>query len=121
MLQVMEFCEKYGVSPSTVVCLEDTQSRKDPYPSQLTTEQLFTQVLDIFGRPSRRFYETLEMLAEDHGEKAELAHIISKDGKERFKELAKETVTFADLLQMFKSCKLDLPHLIDHVPRIKPR
>lgn len=32
-----------------------------------SVEQIFTQVLDIFGRPSRRFYELLTMLATDRG------------------------------------------------------
>ncbi len=87
----------------------------------MTASQLFTEVLDIFGKPPRRFYETLQMAATDESEKAEIEHILSKEGKDQMKELSKETVTYADLMKKFPSSKLSLEYLIDHVPRIKPR
>jgi len=42
-------------------------------------------------------------------------------GKEKMKELAKETPTFADLMKMYPSTKLSLEYILDHVPMIKPR
>jgi len=39
-------------------------------------------VLDVFGRPSRRFYEFLSLVAKDETEKQEIRHILSKEGKD---------------------------------------
>lgn len=75
----------------------------------------------MFGRPSRRFLETLAISAKDEKEKAEIEFILSKEGKSRLQELQKETVTYADLMKLFPSSKLSLEYLIDHVPKIKPR
>ena len=33
------------------------------------------------GKPIRRFYEFLSVVAKDEGEKKQLKHLISKDGK----------------------------------------
>lgn len=119
--EVNEFLEEYGINPNAIVHLEDTQDRKDPLPSTVSTSQLFTEVLDVFGKPSRRFYETLAIAAQDEGEKKRIEHLLSKEGKDDLKELAKETMTHADLLKMFPSTKLSLEYLLDHIPRIRPR
>jgi sulfite reductase alpha subunit-like flavoprotein len=139
---VDEFCTDYDLSPDSILCLEDTQvtmlsvlfiscecllkhlvlqGRKDPLPGTMTARQLFTEVLDMFGKPSRRFYETLSIAATDPSEKAELEHLLSKEGKDDLKKLTKETVTYADLLKKYPSSKLNLEYILDHVPRIKPR
>ena len=97
------------------------QGRKDPLPSTLTASQLFTEVLDMFGKPSRRFYETLQIASSDASEKAEIEHLLSKEGKDDFRALVNETTTYADLMKKFPSNKLQLEYILDHVPRIKPR
>ena len=119
--EVLEFCDDYGLHANSVVTLEDTQGRKQPLPANLTHSQLFTEVLDIFGKPPRRFFETLQMAATDEKEKAEIEFLLSKDGKEKMKEYLKETITYADLMKLYPSAKLNLEYLVDHVPRIKPR
>ena len=119
--EVNEFLESYGINPNSVIQLEDTQDRKDPLPACMSASQLFTEVLDTFGKPSRRFYETLAIAAQDPEEKARIEHLLSKEGKEDLKELQKETPTYADLLKMFPSTKMSMEYLIDHIPRIRPR
>jgi len=42
---------------------------------------LFTEVLDIFGRPNRAFYDFLSIYAKDEKHKSTLKHLISKEGK----------------------------------------
>jgi hypothetical protein len=37
--------------------------------------------LDVFGRPSRRFYEFLRLVATNEEEKKQITHILSKEGK----------------------------------------
>jgi len=86
-----------------------------------TVEQVFTQVLDLFGRPGRRFYESLSKFAQDQKEKAKLEFLGSSDGGPAFKKRVDDTVTFADLIKEFSSCKLTIPKLMEIIPHIKPR
>ena len=117
----MQWCQEYGINPDSVLELEDLQGRKETLPTIATASQLFTEVLDIFGKPARRFYETLQMAAKDDAERKEIEFLLSKEGKPKMKELIKESVTYADLLKRYPSSKLSLDYLLDYVPRIKPR
>ena len=119
--EVLQWCAEYGIDHTSVLKLSDLQERKGALPPVVTVGQLFTEVLDIFGKPPRRFYETLQMAAKEGSERSELEFLLSKDGKDKMKELIKETVTYADLLKMFQSSRLELDYLLDHIPRIKPR
>jgi len=82
---------------------------------------MFNEVLDIFGKPGRRFYEFLGMVAEDQKEKTHLRHLLTKDGQADFKALVEDTVTYADLMEMFPSCKVNMESVLDFIPNIKPR
>ena len=119
--EVLEWCESYGLNPNSVLKLDDLQGRKEVLPPVVKTGQIFTEVLDIFGKPARRFYETLQMAAKDENEKKEIEYLLSKEGKPKMKELMKVTPTYADLMKLYPSSKLNLEYLLDHVPRIKPR
>ena len=118
---VGEFLNFYGMGPETVINLEDTHGLKDPLPGIVSAKQLFTEVLDIFGRPNRRFYEMLEIAATDEAEKKELEFILTKEGQSMYQENIKETTHYADLLKKYPSAKVKLDTLVDYVPRIKPR
>lgn len=118
--KVSAFCEWYGLNEHAVLRLEDTLSdRNEPLPSNLTVQQLFGQVLDVFGRPKRRFYELLSLVATDAAEQAVLEGL-SKGGDEYAANVA-ETVSHADLLRRFRSARPSVEHLMDYIPRIKPR
>ncbi|XP_013418498.1 uncharacterized protein LOC106179427 isoform X2 [Lingula anatina] len=119
--EVNQFLGDCGINPEHTVTLEDTSGRKEPLPPVISAGRLFGEVLDIFGRPSRRFYETMSIAASDPSEKKELEYILSKDGADKMKELVKETVTYADLMKKYPSAKMPLDYMVDHVPRIKPR
>ena len=68
--------------------------------------------MDIFGRPSRSFYEFLRLVATDEEEKKKIAHILSKEGKNQMQELIQETTTYADLLIKFPSAVPKLEYLV---------
>lgn len=118
---VDEFFDSYKIDKKAVALLEDKLNRKDVLPPVMGVKQLFTEVLDLFGRPTRRFYETLAIAAQDEDEKADLEHILTKEGGDKYKQMVAETVTHADLLLQYPSTKLSIDYLIDHIPRIKPR
>jgi len=116
--QVSAFCEWYGFNENDVIRLVDNMAdRKDALPENITIGQLFTQVLDVFGRPKRRFYELLSLVATDESERGALENI----SNEQYKSNIAETKTHADLLKEYPSARPSIEHMIDYIPRIKPR
>jgi sulfite reductase (NADPH) flavoprotein alpha-component len=92
--------------------------------------------LDLFGRPSKKFYQQLAELAKNkvrpsvkyfcththsQAEKDKLLWIIGAEGKDDFKQRVDETTTYADLLREFTSAKPTVEQLIELIPPIKPR
>jgi sulfite reductase (NADPH) flavoprotein alpha-component len=83
---------------------------------------LFTDVLDIFGRPSKNFLNDLSKVAPPGEDRNRLKYLVSDEGKEAFtEEIAGESLTFAEVLLKFPSAKPDLNQLITMLPLIKPR
>jgi len=96
--------------------------RENPeLPEVCTADQIFTQVLDIFGRPKRQFYEALQCYTQSSSEKEELTHLVSKEGRDDLRAIIDDTYTYADLMKRFPDSKLPLDYLMDFVPNIKPR
>lgn len=123
---VVTFLRAYGVDPDALVTIPVVAKGKHaaadaPTEETLTYFQLFSQVLDVFGRPSKKFYQALLDLATDAKEKETLAHLLDAEGKDEYKRRVDETTTYAELLEEFKSARPTLAHLIALVPRIKPR
>ena len=117
--RVEEFCKWYGLNVNDVIMIEDRNEdrmKKDPFPEHMTVMQLFSQVLDIFGRLKKRFYE-LSLVATDENEKSRLMNL----SNEEYKYNIGETFNHADLLQIFPSARPSIEHMIDYIPRIKPR
>jgi sulfite reductase (NADPH) flavoprotein alpha-component len=114
----------FGLFEDDVIQLEDVaHSRpKNPLPKSLTAKCLFEQVLDLFGKPKRRFYEMMATLAEDETEKADLQRLLSAEGKEDLNSMTKvETVNHMDVLRMFPKTRPSVAQLLDYVPDIRPR
>jgi len=117
---VNAFLEFYGMKATDVISIQDTTD-SGKLPEVVTGEQAFAQILDLFGRPSRRFYGLLAMLAKDPAHAAEIQHLMSKEGKEDFKAFLKETPSYFDLMKKWDSAKVPLDLLLEYVPNIKPR
>jgi len=121
------FCEWYGINPDDVYSVEPKadvdKRRKVAYQRPLPIWQMFSEVMDIFGRPNKFFYKSLAKFAADEKEKAELSLIAgdSEEGKKKYVDLVTETVTFDDVLRMFPSAKPPLEQLMGMIPCIKPR
>ena len=95
--------------------------RRTFVPGVITMDHLFTEVLDIFGRPTRRFYSMLSRFATDPKEKAELESMMTQEGASVVQNIIAETMTYADVLRKYPSAKPALPFLIDMIPTMKPR
>lgn len=114
--------DHYELDHNTLLQLNDgNPDRREPLPAYITAGMLFSEVLDVFGKPKRRFYEMLEMTATDEKERQELAQILTNDGTQMYKDFGKATTTHYDLLKRYPSAKPSLDYLLDYVPKIKPR
>ncbi|KAI8059579.1 hypothetical protein BC940DRAFT_264732 [Gongronella butleri] len=114
--EVKQFLQWYGLDETDVVTVP-----VGVHAGSRTVFQLFSQVLDIFGRPSKKFYEGLATVAADDKEKQQLEFLISAEGKDAFKARVEDTVTYEDLLHEFPSARPSLEQLMAWVSPIKPR
>ncbi|KAG0212273.1 hypothetical protein BGX28_006626 [Mortierella sp. GBA30] len=124
--EVLDFIEFYGEKPETIVVVPRALAKNAPEGTQARHQtnslfQILQQTLDLFGRPSKRFYADLIPFATNQAEKECLSHLISAEGATEFKERVEETLTHADILREFPSAHPSIPQLINMLPAIKPR
>lgn len=118
--EVLDFCASYGLEPDAVVTFPNPL--KAGTMESRTTFQLLQQNVDLFGQPGKAFYASLAKIAKVKSEAMTLKFISAPEGAELFKRMAeKETVTFADVLQRFKSARVSIEDLVGLIPEIKPR
>jgi pyruvate dehydrogenase (NADP+) len=129
--RVDAFLSEFGMDPNEMVKLAlapganvDARKRATTLRPR-TVSQIFSEVVDIFGRPNRGFYKTLARFA-DGDVKAELELLASDSeaGKQQYTALANEGVTYGDILLKYfadSSDKPSLEHLITIIPPVKPR
>eukprot|EP01120_Amphizonella_sp_Union-15-10_P017128 TRINITY_DN9428_c0_g1_i5.p1 TRINITY_DN9428_c0_g1~~TRINITY_DN9428_c0_g1_i5.p1 ORF type:complete len:539 (-),score=94.18 TRINITY_DN9428_c0_g1_i5:17-1633(-) len=115
-VEVDEFLRWYKLNPSDIVSIN-----RDGQTEMRRLDQLFTQVLDIFGRPTTRFYEALAEHAKDPTEKQSLLFLLTPEGKPAYQNKIAETVTYADVLREFPSAHPPPNVLIEMIPPIKAR
>ncbi|KAL2168090.1 hypothetical protein VTG60DRAFT_402 [Thermothelomyces hinnuleus] len=118
--QVLEFIEFYGLDADDLV---QVPSREDPAVLETrTVYQSLVQNLDILGKPPKRFFEALAGFATDEAEKKKLEFLGGKEGAEEFKRLSEvDTVTYVDVLQMFRSAHPAFADLARIVAPLKRR
>ncbi|KAI0903704.1 sulfite reductase flavoprotein component [Ustulina deusta] len=117
---VLKFIDSYGLDAGDLV---QVPSRESPAVVETrTVYQTLTQGIDIFGKPPKRFYESLAEYATDDLEKKKLASLGAQEGAEEFKRRSEvDTVTFADILEEFKSARPSFPELVRLVGPLKRR
>ena len=129
--RVRDFLTKFGENPDEMVKLTpavganmDARKRTASLRPR-TLEQIFTEVLDIFGRPNRGFYKTLSRFAPEGSEaKRELELLAgdSAEGKKMYSEVSAEAVTYGDMiLKYLDDARPSVEQLITLVPPVKPR
>lgn len=115
---MIDFLQWYGVDASETVKVKAEAG--DTY-AHLTVHQLVSQVLDIWGRPSKRFYGSLADFATDEKEAQILRSLTQPQGSADYKRRVEETLTHEDILLEFPSAKPTMEELSELIPRIKPR
>ncbi|KAJ9620250.1 sulfite reductase [NADPH] flavoprotein component [Taxawa tesnikishii (nom. ined.)] len=121
--EVEDFIKWYGLNPEDVV---EVPSRDDPNVLEnRTIYQALRQNVDIFGRPPKRFYESLAEFADDRSERDQLLLLGTGGNQEaqvEFKRRAEvDTVTYADVLLEFKSAHPQFHDIIRIVAPMKRR
>jgi sulfite reductase (NADPH) flavoprotein alpha-component len=118
--EVLDFCAWYGVSPDLLITL--------PVPGQegklqtRTVFQALQQQIDIFGHPPKSFYTDLSAYCTSLPDKLALQFIGSPEGNATFKKMSeKDTVTFADVLELYSSARPSVEFLCQMIGDIKPR
>ncbi|KZS97635.1 assimilatory sulfite reductase [Sistotremastrum niveocremeum HHB9708] len=118
---VLDFCRWYGVDPNQIITLPLAEGGGKVMHSR-TVFQALQQQIDIFGKPPKSFYAALAEHSTSREDRMALLFIAAPEGAGTFKKLSEtETVTFADVLQRFKSARPDIAKLCELVGDIKPR
>jgi len=112
-----------GDAVATVSCLSDKVSARhvQAFKQRVTVRQIVTEMIDLFGRPSRSFCKDLARFATSSVEKKALLAMATKAGEKEWKELVDASKSFFDICQKFPSAKPPLDQLLSIVPLIKPR
>ncbi len=121
-VEVEEFIKFYKLDPNEIV---EVASRENPQVLEnRTVYQALMQNVDIFGRPPKRFYESLAEFADDPDERKELTTLggPTKEGNQEFKRRAEvDTITYADILLEFPSAHPSFHDIVRIVSPMKRR
>eukprot|EP01111_Echinosteliopsis_oligospora_P016519 TRINITY_DN689_c0_g1_i5.p1 TRINITY_DN689_c0_g1~~TRINITY_DN689_c0_g1_i5.p1 ORF type:complete len:1208 (+),score=338.40 TRINITY_DN689_c0_g1_i5:237-3860(+) len=118
--EVLDFLKYYGLDPDSVLSLPFKGAAPGVVHAR-TLRHIFTQYLDLFGRPAKQFYQQIAEYATDVEEKKQLLLLTTPEGQELYKARVDQTVTFADILLDFPSARPPLDKLMEFIPPIKPR
>lgn len=119
--EVVQFLQSYGVTNLNEVI---SVSNKDNFlKTELRTVlQLFTENVDIFGKPGKKFYESLIQYTKDEDDLKKLIHLISPSGASELKKYQDEDFfTYADILALFPKIRPPVTELISIIPSLKRR
>ncbi|KAH8666445.1 hypothetical protein BX600DRAFT_511379 [Xylariales sp. PMI_506] len=116
---VQEFITSYGLNGNELV---QVPARDSGVVETRTVYQSLVQNIDIFGKPPKRFYESLAEYATDELEKKRLAALGAQEGADDFKKRSEtDTLTYADILEEFKSAHPSFTDLVRLVGPLKRR
>jgi sulfite reductase (NADPH) flavoprotein alpha-component len=87
----------------------------------VTIRQIFTQLLDIFGRPSKSFCGDLARFATSNAEAKALKKMCTPEGADDWKALVDASASFFDIFKKFPSAKPPLDQIMSILPLMKPR
>eukprot|EP00931_Biecheleriopsis_adriatica_P094670 TRINITY_DN6829_c0_g1_i1.p1 TRINITY_DN6829_c0_g1~~TRINITY_DN6829_c0_g1_i1.p1 ORF type:complete len:507 (+),score=142.90 TRINITY_DN6829_c0_g1_i1:78-1523(+) len=120
--KVSAFLKEMGLDPDQIVSVEEIAPQSEDGVTVLTTVwKLFTQYLDIFGKPTREFLKKLFPYAQDIMEKVAIAEMTLDRKTEEFQDRQARAYTFADYLVEFKSLKIPAEKYVELIPTVKQR
>jgi len=119
---VKRFLDAMGLDPFEVVSAEEIAPQDEEGVVVLTTvAKLFTQYLDLFGKPTREFLKKLAPYAQDILEKVKIAELTLERKTEEFQDRQARAQTYAEYLTEFKSLRIPVDKYAELIPTIKQR
>lgn len=119
-IAVKSFLDHYGLNDNDIVFVPNRENNADL--EARTVLQAFTDNLDLFGKPPKRFYESLIEYTSNDEEKKELERLISPQGSEDLKKYQDiEFYTYVDIFKLFPSARPPLEKLVSLVAPLKRR
>jgi sulfite reductase alpha subunit-like flavoprotein len=112
-----------GAAVVTVDCTSDNVSErhKKAFQQRVTIRQIFLELVDLFGRPTKSFCAELARFASNAAEKKSLQSLSTTAGAEEWKKIVDLSASFFDICQKFPSAKPSLDQLLSILPLTKPR
>jgi len=119
---VAVFLKDMKIDPHQIVSITDIAPQEDENAVVLTTmEKLFTQYLDLFGKPTREFLKKLAPFAVDIMEKVAIAELTLERKTEDFQDKQAKAMTFAEYLTEYKSLNIPAEKYLELIPTVKQR
>lgn len=118
--QVKEFLATYGLNENDIVLVPNKDD--SGVLESRTVLQAFVENLDIFGKPPKKFYESLIEFATNEDEKKKLEDLVSATGAvelKRFQDV--EYYSYADVFELFPSVRPQLEDLVTIIAPLKRR
>jgi len=112
-----------GDAVASVSCVSDNVSERHrkAFMQRVTVRQILTEMLDLFGRPTKGFCTDLARFATSAADRKALQKLATAEGAEDWKKVVDSSATFFDLCQKYSSAKPPLDQLMSIVPLTKPR
>lgn len=115
---VLEFLNKYNYDPSEIV-LVPNKDNNTVLEARIVL-QAFMDNLDIFGKPPKKFYESLIPFVSNDVEKTKLSQLVAPEGAVDLKNYQDvQFYTYADIIELFPSCQANLK-VTDLVKLVSP-
>jgi sulfite reductase (NADPH) flavoprotein alpha-component len=118
---VKQFIDWYGLDADQVVSVA-SRDVDSSYQESRTVYQVLRDNLDLYGKPPKKFFESLSQYATDAKEKLHLERLGCADGAAELKKRTEEDfATFVDILEEFRSARPSIEQLVQMVPVLKRR
>jgi len=105
----------------TAKCVSDNVSERhrQAFAQRVTVRQIFTELLDVFGRPTKSFCKDLARFATKSDEQKALRALAA--GGEEWKKVTDSALSFFEICLQFPSAKPPLDQIMSIFPLTKPR
>jgi sulfite reductase alpha subunit-like flavoprotein len=119
----MQHFDLDGDKVMTVACDPENSSdrHKSAFQQRVTVRQVMTEMLDLFGRPTKSFCTDLARFATSSKEKKTLMAMAKPEGEKDWKQIVDASASFFDICKKFPSAKPPLEQLLTILPLTKPR
>jgi len=121
--EALQWFDFNGDSVATVNCISDNVSarHREAFRERVTVRQILSELVDLFGRPTKSFCSEAARFATNNAEQKALRRLGSAAGADDWKKLVDDSCSYFDIFKRFPSVKPPLEQLLSMLPLTKPR